>query len=142
MRFGGTIRAALAVAVLFTAQQACAQAAHIVGPASLVQGGASVEPVGDPARWIVDADYPTAAKAARQSGTVGFVLTVDPDGTVSDCTVTQSSGSRLLDSATCRLIARRARLLGARDSDNQPRSAQWTNQVSWTLPPETGKPNG
>jgi protein TonB len=142
MRFGEIGRAGLTAAALFTAQQACAQSAHILGPAPLVQGGASVEPVGDPARWISDADYPAAAKAARQSGTVGFVLTVDPDGTVSDCTVMQSSGSKLLDSTTCRLISRRARFLGARDSNNEPNSARWENSVSWTLPPDTGAPPG
>jgi protein TonB len=136
MRIRGTMRAMLTVAALFTAQQACAQATvqFLPGPDSLIRGGANVTPAGDPGRWISDADYPAAAKAARQSGTVGFVLAVDADGSVSDCTVTQSSGSKLLDSTTCALISRRARFVAARDSDNEPAGARWASRISWTLP--------
>jgi protein TonB len=65
---------------------------------------------------------------------VTFVLAVDADGTVSDCTVTQSSGSKLLDSTTCALMERRGRFVAARDSDNEPVGARWASRISWTLP--------
>jgi protein TonB len=136
MRFGGTMRVMLTAAALFGAQQACAQTTlqYLPGPDALIRGGAHVTPAGDPARWITDADYPALAKAARQSGTVTFVLAVDADGTVSDCTVTQSSGSKLLDSTTCALMTRRARFVAARDSDNEPVGARWASRISWALP--------
>lgn len=142
MRFRGTLGAALTAAALLTAQQACAQKAvqYLPGPSELIRSGAYVTPAGDPASWISDADYPVAAKAARQSGVVGFVLTVDGDGTVSDCTVTQSSGSKLLDSTTCKLVSRRARFVAARDAENEPAAARWASRISWTLPPAPDAP--
>ncbi|MES2444627.1 MAG: TonB family protein [Pseudomonadota bacterium] len=142
MRFRGTMKAVLTAAALFTAHQACAQTQVQVlpGPSTLIRGGAQVTPAGDPGRWISDADYPAAAKAARLSGTVGFVLVVDPDGTVSDCTVTSSSGSKLLDSTTCALMTRRARFVAARNSDNEPASARWASAISWTLPEAAESP--
>lgn len=141
MRFRGTIGAAVTAAALFTAQQACAQRAE-VGPSPLIRGGSELQPAGDPGSWVTNADYPAEAKAARQTGTVGFVLKVDTAGMVSDCTVIRSSGSRLLDSATCRLLERRARFVPARDADNEPMSATWGNSVTWSLPeaaPEAAK---
>jgi len=136
MRFRGTLGMALGAAALLTAGQAFAQTTvqYLPGPNDLIRGGANLTPAGDPSSWIRDADYPAAAKAARQSGVVGFVLTVDGDGTVSDCTVTQSSGSKLLDSTTCRLLSRRARFVAARNSENEPASARWASRISWTLP--------
>lgn len=135
MRFGGTLRIAMTAAALFAAQQACAQTSvqFLPGPDALIRSGAHVTPAGDPGSWITDADYPAVAKAARQSGTVSFVLAVDADGTVSDCTVTQSSGSKLLDSTTCTLMKRRARFVAARNSDNEPAEARWASRISWTL---------
>lgn len=135
MRLRGTLAAAAMALAALMAQQASAQSVQILpGPESPIRGGANVTPAGDPSQWISDADYPAAAKAARQSGVVGFVLTVDHDGSVSDCTVTQSSGSKLLDSTTCRLIARRARFLAARNSENEPAAARWASRIRWTLP--------
>jgi protein TonB len=143
MRFRGTLKAALGAAALLTAQQACAQVAtvqYLPGPSELIRSGANATPAGDPANWVSDADYPVAAKAARQSGVVGFVLTIDGDGSVSDCTVTQSSGSKLLDSTTCKLISRRARFVAARDSENEPAAARWASRISWTLPEAANAP--
>lgn len=143
MRFGKTMRGVLTMAALFTAQQACAQSQAITGPEPLIRGGAEATPAGDPSRWITAADYPAAARASRASGTVEFVLRVDTDGMVSDCTVTQSSGSKLLDSTTCKLLARRGRFVPARNSDNEPTSATWGNSISWSVPrAESDAPKG
>ena len=48
--------------------------------------------------------YPPRALAAREEGAVGFKVTIDKQGTVSDCQVTHSSGHPLLDQETCTLI--------------------------------------
>jgi TonB family protein len=135
------MRVALTAAALFTAHQACAQAAQIIPNIEpVLRGGAGVMPAGDPAAWISNADYPVAAKEAQQSGVVGFVLTVDGDGSVSDCTITQSSGSKLLDATTCKLMTRRARFVAARNSDNEPAAARWASRISWTLPAAPAAP--
>ncbi len=58
---------------------------------------------------IGPSDYPDRAYRARTTGVVGLRFVVAPDGYVSDCAVTRSSGSRELDDTTCRLILRRFR---------------------------------
>src|SRR6478609_540329 len=48
--------------------------------------------------------YPPRALKAREEGAVGFKVTIDKQGTVTDCQVTHSSGHALLDQETCTLI--------------------------------------
>jgi len=67
-------------------------------------------------------DYPPSAQRNEESGTVRVQLTVGPNGRVTACSVTSSSGSSALDSATCRLLSSRARFTPARDSDGNPTS--------------------
>lgn len=45
--------------------------------------------------------YPKAARKAGQQGRVGAEFRIGPDGTVSKCMITISSGSWVLDKATC-----------------------------------------
>ena len=65
---------------------------------------------------------PGAASALRneEEGTTGFRLTVGPNGRVTDCTVTSSSGSNALDAATCRIMRSRARFTPARNNLGEP----------------------
>lgn len=83
---------------------------------------------------VSDADYPAAALRAEEEGTTRFRLTVAPNGRVSACTVTQSSGSRVLDTATCRIMERRARFTPARDSDGKPTGDTVSSAIRWELP--------
>ena len=48
--------------------------------------------------------YPPRALAAKEEGAVGFRVTLDSQGTVTQCEVTHSSGHALLDEETCNLI--------------------------------------
>src|SRR6478735_5228039 len=48
--------------------------------------------------------YPKRALAAKEEGAVGFTVTLDNKGDVTNCQVTQSSGHPLLDEETCKLI--------------------------------------
>lgn len=48
--------------------------------------------------------YPPRALAAREEGAVGFTVTIDSKGSVTQCQVTHSSGHPLLDQETCNLI--------------------------------------
>ena len=80
-------------------------------------------------------DYPAAALAMRARGTVGFRLTIGANGRVTGCAITRSSGSSVLDSATCNLIRRRARYTPAMDSSGNPAVGTIDQQIEWTLPP-------
>ncbi len=83
-----------------------------------------------------DEDYPASAQRAGEQGTTGFRLTVGPDGRVTGCTVTSSSGSSSLDSTTCRLLQRRARFSPARDSSGNPTTDSHNGRITWRLPEE------
>ncbi len=79
-------------------------------------------------------DYPVAALGARAEGTVRFTLTVDPGGRVVGCTVVHSSGSSVLDQATCNIMRRRARYTPAMDSNGNPVAGTITEAIVWKYP--------
>ena len=68
----------------------------------------------------IDFDYPAAAVRAGEQGDVGYRLDVGPNGRVTRCTVTASSGSAILDSETCRMLTARARFTPATDASATP----------------------
>lgn len=86
--------------------------------------------------YFSDDDYPPSALRAEEQGTTGFRLTIGPDGRVSACEVTSSSGSSALDQATCRILRSRARYTPARDQNGNPTSGTDQARVQWRLPPE------
>jgi protein TonB len=86
------------------------------------------------ASYVSDADYPAAAIRSEEQGTTRFRLAVGPDGRVRDCTVTGSSGSSALDSATCRIMRARARFTPARDGNGNPAPDTVANAIRWVLP--------
>jgi protein TonB len=79
-------------------------------------------------------DYPAAALRGNDQGTTGFSLTIGPNGRVTECSVTSSSGSAALDAATCRILRSRARYTAARDSAGNPTSGRDSGRVTWRLP--------
>jgi protein TonB len=79
-------------------------------------------------------DYPASAVAAGAEGTVRASLTIGPDGRVTGCNVTQSSGNGALDSATCNILRRRAKFTPARDSNgNSTSDTVSTPSIVWRL---------
>jgi protein TonB len=84
--------------------------------------------------YVSNADYPDAALRNEEQGTTRFRLQVGPDGKVTDCTVTGSSGSSALDAATCRLMKVRARFSPARDSNGNPATDSVASAIRWVLP--------
>ena len=83
---------------------------------------------------ITPADYPASARARREQGRVHFRLTVGPNGRVTGCAVTRSSGSAALDSTTCMIMRRRARFTPAIDSTGQPAVGTYALTFTWRLP--------
>ncbi|HEU0097136.1 MAG TPA: TonB family protein [Allosphingosinicella sp.] len=78
-------------------------------------------------------DYPAAALRNEEQGTTQFRLAVGKDGRVGACTVTSSSGSSSLDSATCRLMMRRAVFDPARDRRGRPRAGRYEGRIAWRI---------
>ena len=69
----------------------------------------------------------------NEEGTTGFRLTVGPDGRVTNCEVTSSSGSSALDTTTCRLMRSRARFTPAHDSNGNPTNDTVTARITWRI---------
>jgi periplasmic protein TonB len=78
-------------------------------------------------------DYPVSAIERDEQGSVTARLTVGTDGRVSGCTVTSSSGSRILDNATCRILQSRARFTPARDNRGNLTTDTTSQRIRWVL---------
>ena len=91
-------------------------------------------PIGNPALWASEADYPPADLHAGHAGTTRFSLAIAPDGSVSGCTVTASSGWPGLDAATCRLVANRARFRPATDGSGVRVAGSFASAIRWVIP--------
>ena len=77
------------------------------------------------------ADFPKRALRRGAGGTVLIRYLVAADGSVGGCTVTSSSGNRLLDEITCRLIEERFRYEPARDALGSPIAETVTGTHIW-----------
>lgn len=111
----------------------------IIAPPAPVPAAPRVQPKqptpkGNPANWATTNDYPTRALREEREGTTGFRVSVGPDGRVTGCSVTSSSGSPDLDDATCQNVTRRARFNPATDGEGQPTSGSYSNRVRWVIP--------
>jgi periplasmic protein TonB len=84
--------------------------------------------------YISRDDYPASALAMRAQGNVRFMLVVSPNGRADGCSILASSGWAALDSATCRLMRRRARFTPAIDSHGNPTTGTISQQIRWRLP--------
>jgi len=124
----------LAAAVLaMMAVSASASAQHAEEPAP------KAIPIGNPGTWIPADGYPAAARASGEHGRVAFTLDVDETGRVSDCKVTTSSESPLLDETTCYYMTANGRFTPPRDAKNKPVPGKWSSAMVWKLeiaPPE------
>lgn len=87
-----------------------------------------------PGNWVTSDDYPSRALRQGLQGTTRYQATVSPFGFITDCRIIATSGSPVLDTATCRLIERRARFYPARDEQDQATEATIAQDVVWRLP--------
>lgn len=79
-------------------------------------------------------NYPPGAIKRGEQGKVGFRLTIEPDGSLGTCDVTESSGFRALDKETCEILLRHARLKPVRNSDGRAIRAAQSGFIVWRLP--------
>lgn len=92
------------------------------------------QPRGNPGSWATPNDYPARALREERAGTTRFRVTIGPDGRVTDCQVTGSSGHADLDEATCKNVTRRARFKPALDAAGNAISDTYSNAVRWEIP--------
>ncbi|MFW2350283.1 energy transducer TonB [Qipengyuania sp.] len=78
-------------------------------------------------------NYPRRAEREGIEGVVGMSVTVGPDGRVSSCNVTRSSGSSDLDSAACDGMMRYARYNPALDAAGNPISDTLAQSIQYKL---------
>lgn len=91
-------------------------------------------PVGNPGEWISTADYPPEALMAHAEGTTALKLSIDAQGVISDCLVTTSSGSALLDDAACRILQERGHFTPATDANKKPVPSVFSTRLVWKIP--------
>ena len=101
-------------------------------PPRFTPKGAS--PKGNPGSWATTDDYPSRALREEKEGVTRFTVQVSPEGRVTSCSVTGSSGTPELDDAACRAITRRARFNPATNGDGQPVAGTYSNSVRWQIP--------
>lgn len=87
-----------------------------------------------PASVLMPADYPAEAVKRREQGTVRYRVTVSAEGRASQCAVTESSGSSILDKAACDIMLTRGRFVPAVNSAGTPVSSEYSTRMRWTLP--------
>ncbi|MGE3747394.1 MAG: energy transducer TonB [Sphingomonadaceae bacterium] len=92
------------------------------------------QPRGRPQNWLSTDDYPSSAIREGVEGVTGYRLDIGTDGRVAGCSVTSSSGSRILDDTTCRLLSRRARFTPAQDAAGNPIASSYSGRTRWQIP--------
>ena len=86
------------------------------------------------ARPLPDVDYPPNALKEGREGTTHYTVTVGTNGRAKDCRITESSGSKDLDDATCDMIMKSGRFKPAKDASGQPVESSLSGGMAWHLP--------
>ncbi len=97
-------------------------------PSGLKEG-----PSGDLSGIFSPDDYPGIAMFKDQMGSVAFVLLIDEQGKVADCTVTETSGVASLDSQSCAIVKERAKFKPAIGLDGKPSKSSYFQRITWRL---------
>lgn len=71
-------------------------------------------------------------KIVQQSIT-GFRLSIDENGTPSDCTITQSSGSAELDANACELLKGKGKFKPKIDVNGKPIKSEFNSRIVWKI---------
>jgi hypothetical protein len=94
-------------------------------------GVLKARPLGNPGEWLSTEDYPREALLDDVSGTTGFRLAFDEQGLPTHCSVTESSGSALLDATTCGKLMERARFHPLVDESGRAVPGSYESTVRW-----------
>ncbi|MGH6787103.1 MAG: TonB family protein [Novosphingobium sp.] len=91
-------------------------------------------PRGNASNWVTQADYPTREINLGHEGLTRVRLSISPNGKVSGCEVTASSGWAALDAATCNRISAKGKFDPATDTSGEAASGTYNTSVKWQLP--------
>ena len=83
---------------------------------------------------IPNSEYDNLASTGLRRGTVGIMVRVNPDGTVSNCRVARTSGVPSADGMMCQLTLRYIRFSPARDATGRPVAQDVTFFPNWWRP--------
>jgi protein TonB len=81
----------------------------------------------------IQSNYPTRAAREEREGRVGVRVSIGPDGKVSSCSVSSSSGSPDLDEAACDGMTRYARFNPALDDAGNPTTGSYSTAIVYKL---------
>jgi hypothetical protein len=81
--------------------------------------------------WVSPDDVPLELLEGNVLETVGFAITVKPDGRIQDCLIEVSSGNRKLDAYTCKLASQRLRFRPGRLSDGSAVYGVYRTSLKW-----------
>lgn len=86
-------------------------------------------------RWAarIQENYPARAIRDETEGSVGVRVTISPQGRVTACSVTSSSGSSVLDEAACDGMTRYARYNPALDDAGNPTTGSASTRIVYQL---------
>ena len=86
-------------------------------------------------RWAarIQENYPSRALREEIEGTVGVAVTVTPEGRATNCRVTASSGSSILDEAACQGMERYARFNPALNDAGNPTTGSYATRITYRL---------
>ncbi len=89
----------------------------------------------DQVRWtrIIIRNYPRSALMAGAEATLRVFLQIDPEGTVSNCTVQTNLDEEVFEESTCRNMRRHARFEPALDGQGNPTIGFWSTNVIFRL---------
>ena len=85
-------------------------------------------------REFIARNYPPGALKRGEQGRVAFRITIEPDGSLGTCEVTESSGFAGLDSETCEIMIFNARLKPVRDKSGRSVRSSQKGFITWRLP--------
>ena len=103
-------------------------AAAIASPA-----GATADDPRDAEANAAFVEYPKESLANGEQGIVHYRVKIDSRGRPRQCEVTQSSGFRRLDLATCNMLLENARFTPGRDSRGRGTRATHDGRVVWKI---------
>lgn len=82
---------------------------------------------------IRETDYPPSALDREEQGLVVVSLSVGTNGRVTGCSISSSSGSKSLDSTTCRVLTSRAKFSPAKDNMGNPTTGTHSARIRWQI---------
>ena len=88
---------------------------------------------------FISKHYPPKAFKRGEQGKVSFRLTIEPDGSLGACDVTQSSGFSTLDRETCEIMVNYARLQPVRNEEGRAIRSTQDGFIVWRLPSSATK---